>query len=117
MTEQALKDAGYHPYKPNHSMGDTWKIAYQRKFYRDHNGCKVIRYFVNVRIWHHQDRDKEWVGYEAMLNSNDGCVFFPDKAHIMVVIGCIHDWTVAQLEAAAREIHDRLETLDYERQE
>ncbi len=35
----------------------------------------------------------------------------------MVVIGYIHDWTVAQLEAVAREIHDRLETLDYERQE
>lgn len=111
MSEKELIAAGYHSYKPNREMGDTWAIAYQKRLLREDGGT---RYFLDVKVWHHTDG---LVGYEASLNANDGCKFFPMKAPIRVSIGWIYQWTVPQFEATVKEIHDRLETLDYERQD
>lgn len=113
MSEKELTDAGYQSYPPNRTLGDTWTIAYQKTFYNDTH----VRYFLDVRAWDHTGSSFPLAtGYEAFLNVNDGCKFFPKTAHLRIMIGYIQDWTVAQLEAVAKEIHDRLETLDYERQ-
>ena len=110
MSEKELQSAGYHTYRPNQDLGDRWTIAYQKRFWIE----RRTRYFIDVRVWHHGDG---LIGYEATLNVNNGCRFFPLPAPVKITFWHIHDWTVDQLEAAAKEFHDRLETVDYDARE
>jgi hypothetical protein len=85
MSEKELIAAGYRTYPPNHGMGDTWNIAYQKRFRREDGRT---RYFLDVKIWLHSE---DLIGYEVFLNVNRGCEFFPTEAHLRVMIGHIHD--------------------------
>lgn len=110
VTEQDLKNAGYHTYLPKERMGDLWRIAYQKCFRK--NGVK--QYFIDVHIYPLFGKYSHG-GMQIELNVNDGCSFYSGAMKIQL-FAFDNAMTVDQMEAIAYQIHNRLETIPYEKE-